>query len=223
MADGGDRCVEGPRASQVWPSLAADIISTGVDAKRACISLLQPPSNLWADSSTEIYPQTTTQPSVRAIILAYTIQCLSVRAEYLGSSFLLIHISPDFSLFGGADSLKEGRGASERSPRRVFSAKEGREPDVYAHTAPPQDPNDFLWLMTEEPHRTRRMAIMKAHPEARLFNPEKRFQLMAKHSRSQNSWVTSLKQNTSYYLSLLFKLHAPSFSDTTHPCRRPSF
>ncbi|EDR13675.1 delta 15-fatty acid desaturase protein, partial [Laccaria bicolor S238N-H82] len=24
---------------------------------------------------------------------------------------------------------------------------------------------DFLWLMTEEPHRTRRMAIMKAHPE----------------------------------------------------------
>ena len=29
----------------------------------------------------------------------------------------------------------------------------------------PQDPSDFLWLMTEEPHRSRRMAIMKAHPE----------------------------------------------------------
>ncbi|GAA6052950.1 hypothetical protein JCM3770_006751 [Rhodotorula araucariae] len=30
---------------------------------------------------------------------------------------------------------------------------------------PPQDHGDFLWQMTEEPHRTRRMAIMKAHPE----------------------------------------------------------
>ncbi|GAA5962978.1 hypothetical protein JCM21900_004330 [Sporobolomyces salmonicolor] len=30
---------------------------------------------------------------------------------------------------------------------------------------PPQDRSDFLWMMTEEPHRTRRMAIMKAHPE----------------------------------------------------------
>lgn len=29
----------------------------------------------------------------------------------------------------------------------------------------PQDPNDFLWLLTEEPHRTRRQAIIKAHPE----------------------------------------------------------
>ncbi|WFD31656.1 hypothetical protein MSPP1_002695 [Malassezia sp. CBS 17886] len=26
---------------------------------------------------------------------------------------------------------------------------------------------DFLWAMTEEPHRTRRMAILKAHPEVR--------------------------------------------------------
>ncbi|CEQ40926.1 SPOSA6832_02594 [Sporobolomyces salmonicolor] len=31
---------------------------------------------------------------------------------------------------------------------------------------PPQNRSDFLWMMTEEPHRTRRMAIMKAHPEA---------------------------------------------------------
>lgn len=33
----------------------------------------------------------------------------------------------------------------------------------------PQDPNDFLWLLTEEPHRTRRMAILKAHPEVRTL------------------------------------------------------
>lgn len=31
----------------------------------------------------------------------------------------------------------------------------------------PVDPSDFLWLLTEEPHRTRRMAILKAHPEVR--------------------------------------------------------
>jgi len=31
--------------------------------------------------------------------------------------------------------------------------------------SPPQDHSDFLWLMTEEPHRTRRNAILKAHPE----------------------------------------------------------
>ena len=79
----------------------------------------------------------------------------------------------DFSLYGGAESLDEGRktanGVSyaDRSPRRVFSPKEGSEPDLKAFTAPPQDPKDFLWLMTEEPHRTRRMAIMKAHPEVR--------------------------------------------------------
>lgn len=33
---------------------------------------------------------------------------------------------------------------------------------------PPQDGTDFLWMMTEEPHRSRRKAIMKAHPEVRL-------------------------------------------------------
>ncbi len=29
--------------------------------------------------------------------------------------------------------------------------------------------NDFFWTYTEEPHRTRRQAIIKAHPEVRLF------------------------------------------------------
>ena len=27
--------------------------------------------------------------------------------------------------------------------------------------------HDFFWTYTEEPHRTRRMAIIKAHPEVR--------------------------------------------------------
>lgn len=93
------------------------------------------------------------------------------------------HCATDFSLFGGADSLTEGK----RSPRRTFAVG---ETDASAHGRPPQDPADFLWLMTEEPHRTRRMAIMKAHPDVRcLFF----YQATVAHarSRSRNSWATS--------------------------------
>ncbi|KAI0711432.1 dihydroceramide delta(4)-desaturase [Earliella scabrosa] len=66
----------------------------------------------------------------------------------------------DFSYFGGAESLDEGR-----SPRRTVVPSPSEKDDGKRHLAPPHDPSDFLWLMTEEPHRTRRMAIMKAHPE----------------------------------------------------------
>ena len=31
--------------------------------------------------------------------------------------------------------------------------------------------NDFFWTYTEEPHRTRRIAIIKAHPEVRDTPP----------------------------------------------------
>ncbi|KAF8632890.1 hypothetical protein AX17_004736 [Amanita inopinata Kibby_2008] len=68
----------------------------------------------------------------------------------------------DFSLFGGADSLTEGK----RSSCRVFLPGQRHDPaSVHAYAGSPQDPRDFLWLMTEEPHRTRRMEIMQAHPE----------------------------------------------------------
>ncbi|KZT68337.1 hypothetical protein DAEQUDRAFT_711903 [Daedalea quercina L-15889] len=66
----------------------------------------------------------------------------------------------DFSYFGGAESLSEGR-----SPRRTTVASPTDKDDGVSHVAPPQNPSDFLWIMTEEPHRSRRMAIMKAHPE----------------------------------------------------------
>ncbi|KAL0579184.1 sphingolipid delta-4 desaturase [Marasmius crinis-equi] len=67
----------------------------------------------------------------------------------------------DYSLFGGAESLNEGR-----SPRRTVAPNAALSKDSRkSYPGPPQDPQDFLWLMTEEPHRTRRMAIMKAHPE----------------------------------------------------------
>ena len=67
----------------------------------------------------------------------------------------------DFSLFGGADSLTE-----DRAPRRAFvPGTESGSAATHDYAGPPQDPRDFLWLMTEEPHRTRRTEIMQAHPE----------------------------------------------------------
>lgn len=77
----------------------------------------------------------------------------------------------DFSYFGGAESLTEGKKAPifdpHRSPRRTVITSPTTKDDGRTHPGPPQDPSDFLWLMTEEPHRSRRMAIMKAHPEVR--------------------------------------------------------
>jgi sphingolipid delta-4 desaturase len=73
-------------------------------------------------------------------------------------------IAPDYSLYGGAESLSEGR-----PPRRV------RVEPADKHVHPPQDPADFLWLHTEEPHRSRRRAILAAHPEVtRLMGHEPR-------------------------------------------------
>ncbi|KAA1475085.1 hypothetical protein DENSPDRAFT_841814 [Dentipellis sp. KUC8613] len=72
----------------------------------------------------------------------------------------------DFSLFGGAESLSEGKKNAQhvhRSPRRTVIVNPENAGDVY--DTPPKDPNDFLWIMTEEPHRSRRKAILKAHPE----------------------------------------------------------
>ncbi|KAH8830021.1 dihydroceramide delta(4)-desaturase [Flagelloscypha sp. PMI_526] len=66
----------------------------------------------------------------------------------------------DFSLYGGADSLTEGR-----PPRRTTLVRPTEKDNGISRPGPPQDPRDFLWLMTEEPHRSRRQAIMKAHPE----------------------------------------------------------
>ena len=61
-----------------------------------------------------------------------------------------------------SESLLEGK---QRSPRRTEVPKPTNKDDGQSYLALPQDPSDFLWLMTEEPHRTRRMEIMKAYPE----------------------------------------------------------
>lgn len=68
----------------------------------------------------------------------------------------------DFSLYGGADSLSEGR---TRAPRRTVVVQPTTEDNGQSFPGPPQNPSDFLWLMTEEPHRSRRRAILAAHPE----------------------------------------------------------
>ncbi|KAI6158185.1 fatty acid desaturase-domain-containing protein [Pisolithus tinctorius] len=73
------------------------------------------------------------------------------------------HEDTDFSYFGGAETLPLN--VDKRTPRRTVVVAPSKKDDGRSHPGPPLDPADFLWMMTEEPHRTRRTAIMKAHPE----------------------------------------------------------
>ena len=75
----------------------------------------------------------------------------------------------DFSLFGGAESLPDAKQPAPWLPRRTKIPRPENAQDVY--DSMPQDPSDFLWLMTEEPHRSRRRAIMQAHPEVSFETP----------------------------------------------------
>ncbi|KAG8683838.1 hypothetical protein FRC08_014039 [Ceratobasidium sp. 394] len=73
----------------------------------------------------------------------------------------------DLSLFGRAESLSEDRKTAPSHPRRTETVRP-TEADKFI-PRPPHDPSDFLWLMTEEPHRSRRQAILRAHPEVLRF------------------------------------------------------
>jgi hypothetical protein len=45
----------------------------------------------------------------------------------------------------------------------------GEQSPTLQATIKPQDQDDhFFWSYTEEPHRSRRMAIIKAHPEVEM-------------------------------------------------------
>lgn len=80
--------------------------------------------------------------------------------------------SSDFSLFGGAESLTDPEPKhGQWLPRRTEIPHTQDIQNVYVSM--PQDSigSDFLWLMTEEPHRSRRRAIMKAHPEVSIDSP----------------------------------------------------
>lgn len=80
----------------------------------------------------------------------------------------------DFSLLGGAESLSQPEPKQAPwLPRRTEIPHSQDIQNVYDSV--PQDPSDFLWLMTEEPHRSRRRAIMKAHPEVSTHSPSASF------------------------------------------------
>ncbi|WFD03103.1 hypothetical protein MOBT1_001792 [Malassezia obtusa] len=68
-----------------------------------------------------------------------------------------VHI--DWSLYGGTEEVTPGKHTpSEPIPGRPWMPRVSDKPI-------PDD--DFLWALNEEPHRTRRMAILKAHPEVK--------------------------------------------------------
>ncbi|QRV82085.1 Fatty acid desaturase [Ceratobasidium sp. AG-Ba] len=105
------------------------------------------------------------------------------------------------SLFGGAESLSEGRKPAS-NPRRTETVRP-TEADK-SIPRPPHDPSDFLWLMTEEPHRSRRQAILKAHPEVTKlmgYEPLTRWVVLG---------VVSIQLLTAYYLIRV--LNASPFS-----------
>ncbi|KAM0786813.1 hypothetical protein ACM66B_002245 [Microbotryomycetes sp. NB124-2] len=57
-----------------------------------------------------------------------------------------------------------------------------------------QDTTDWLWMMTEEPHRTRRKAVLKAHPEIRKlmgYEPLTKYVVL---------FVTALQLATAWFL-----------------------
>jgi hypothetical protein len=89
--------------------------------------------------------------------------------------------APDFSLFGGAEILPPSLSLPSGSRSSSSSSSSDDDPTLSDSeeavkelpgmkwapkvVQPVQDRNDWLWLMTEEPHRSRRKAILKAHPE----------------------------------------------------------
>jgi len=73
--------------------------------------------------------------------------------------------STDFSLFGGAESTTPELELEDTSRLRTVIPNGRLHKEFVSQSRTPQDPSDFLWLMTEEPHRSRRKAILKTHPE----------------------------------------------------------
>lgn len=82
----------------------------------------------------------------------------------------------------------------------------------------------FFWTYTEEPHRTRRMAIIKAHPEVRIspFHLRLVKQLTQHPYRLPNSAAQSHSQNTSAPASLVSKYYAHTSSATPASSAGPS-
>ncbi|KAL8292406.1 hypothetical protein RQP46_001018 [Phenoliferia psychrophenolica] len=119
----------------------------------------------------------------------------------------------DWSLFGGAEVANPAESQSVVTPTDSSAssdddndaplASESPLPAKYKlageewapkKVVPQQDPNDWLWMMTEEPHRTRRKAILAAHPEIK--------QLMGREPWTKwvSLFVTTLQLTMMYLL-----------------------
>ncbi|KAI9629888.1 hypothetical protein KEM48_012523 [Puccinia striiformis f. sp. tritici PST-130] len=66
-----------------------------------------------------------------------------------------------------------------------------------------QDPNDWLWQMTEEPHRSRRRAILKDHPEVRKL-------MGSPGPRNGSSYSSSLSNSRSLLISVCVQSNTPN-------------
>jgi len=109
----------------------------------------------------------------------------------------------DFSLFGGAEFTSSSEGTKRSDTRTVIADPKIQQQHILQDRTP-QDPADFLWLMTEEPHRSRRKAILKAHPEVTKlmgYTPLTKYVVLL---------VVILQLTTSYYLRNTHPF-APSF------------
>ncbi|OCF31786.1 sphingolipid delta-4 desaturase [Kwoniella heveanensis BCC8398] len=82
--------------------------------------------------------------------------------------------SPSLSSYDPSDQEMSGdeRVTTTLSSSRVGKGGVGAAAEVQADVDEREHNPDFLWMTTEEPHRSRRIAILKAHPEVRkLMGP----------------------------------------------------
>lgn len=72
-------------------------------------------------------------------------------------------------------STKDSAATRLRADRDAADSK--KTPPLPLPPPPPSlgpKEHDFFWTYTEEPHRTRRQAIIKAHPEVRVLQQEQK-------------------------------------------------
>jgi sphingolipid delta-4 desaturase len=124
---------------------------------------------------------------VRSFVLQFTQTPTMSIGTYLGFLSTVADSMVDYSLLGGAETpfppnaanhIRAGSATPSLTTSSDDEEIQVKTPGIsspakssYVDSAPtktmPQDPNDFLWMLTEEPHRSRRKAILKAHPEVR--------------------------------------------------------
>ncbi|CBQ73034.1 related to dihydroceramide delta(4)-desaturase [Sporisorium reilianum SRZ2] len=97
-------------------------------------------------------------------------------------------------------SILSGSGA-----KRSADAVDGKAWLPKITPAGEQPPDDFLWMHTEEPHRSRRMAILKAHPEV------KRLMGYEPLTKYVSFGVLALQLSIAAYLSKYTSLHPLSW------------